>query len=246
MLKIAFHIPKGGTGKTSLSGNVASFASRSMRTVLIDADPQGNSTSWFLTGSIERDLSDVLHGRAPAKDAVIEVKDNLDLLPTAGIGGDLKQYAEGPMLQSPFVFDDLNDELAKLGYDLAVYDLSPGMSMLERCVIHSVDEVISPMSPEYFSVDGLESFTAAIREINRTYRKNVRYSKLVINAINRSFRQHRKNLGRLEELDLQIFQIPQDRGVADSQSAHMSIYEYNPRSRAVQGITKLAEAIIGA
>lgn len=246
MLKIAFHIPKGGVGKTSLAGNVAFYASRSMKTILLDGDPQGNTTSWFVTGSIDQELSDVLQGKAEAKEVVLPIKDSLDLLPTAGIGGDLKNYAEGLLMQEPFVFDDLNDELVKLGYKLAIYDLSPGMSMLEKCVIHSCDEVISPMSPEYFSIDGLEAFGTAIKEINRRFRKNVRYSKLVINCMNRSFRQHRKNYDRLQELDLNIFLVPQDRAIADSQAAHKTIFEYKPTSKSVESLKSLSEAIMGA
>ena len=50
MKTIAFHIQKGGTGKTSCAGNVAAgLARHGHKTALIDCDQQGNASSWFLT-----------------------------------------------------------------------------------------------------------------------------------------------------------------------------------------------------
>ncbi|WP_210378383.1 ParA family protein, partial [Borreliella garinii] len=49
MKKIAFHIQKGGVGKTTLSGNIASYLSKTKKVVLVDCDiQQGSSSTWFL------------------------------------------------------------------------------------------------------------------------------------------------------------------------------------------------------
>ena len=60
MIKVAFHIQKGGTGKTTLAGNVSYALSKNKKTILIDCDPQGNASSWFLVENPPYELADVL------------------------------------------------------------------------------------------------------------------------------------------------------------------------------------------
>jgi chromosome partitioning protein len=57
---IAFHIEKGGTGKTTMAGNVGYELAHHGKTLMFDADPQASLTSWFVTDDLEHDLSDVL------------------------------------------------------------------------------------------------------------------------------------------------------------------------------------------
>ena len=166
MQTIGYHIAKGETGKTSLAGNTAYLAAqKGLKTCLIDGDPQGNSTSWFLTGSVEYELEDVLTGAVTISQALVKLSPTFYLLPTAGINGGLKKYSEIALFHEPYVFEDLNGELEKAGFDLLVYDMSPGLSMLERCILLSCHEVVSPMTPGYFSIDGLETFSLSIAAI---------------------------------------------------------------------------------
>ncbi len=74
MKTIAFHIEKGGTGKTTMAGNVAYEIAFYNKTLLIDGDPQGNLTSWYHTEAIESDFSDVLQQKARLNDAVINIR----------------------------------------------------------------------------------------------------------------------------------------------------------------------------
>lgn len=244
MRAVAFHIAKGGTGKTSMAGSVAAMAAETgVRTILVDADPQGNVTSWFCTGSLEHDLADVLQGKVETSSAVVEVG-TLALLPTAGIGSDLKDYAETKLMREPFVFEELNEALAGLGYDLCVYDLSPGLSMLERAVLLACDEVIPPLLAEYFSADGLEAFTLALENLNHAFRRDVRHERVVVNGVNRSYALHNENLERYRTLPYRIHVVPQDRKLADAQAAHQSVTEYAPGARSIEPLRELTAAVL--
>ena len=157
---IAFHLQKGGVGKTTISGTLAcQSALDGFKTLLIDVDPQGNASSWFLKKTPKYELADVVQGRCYINDAIVPVDQvkNLYLLPTFGIGGVLKNYSETKLSEEPFVLQDLVNELTK-DFDHIILDLSPGLGRLERSAIIASDEVITPMTPEVFSLDGLEIF----------------------------------------------------------------------------------------
>lgn len=245
MFKLAFHIQKGGVGKTTLSGNTAfALSNKNKKTVLIDCDPQGNSTNWLLVKEPHSELADILSGDAPVDDALIEVKKNLFLIPTFSIGGDLRTFAETKLVNKVIIFNKLAQELEKIGFDYAIYDLSPGMTMLEKRIIATIDEVITPLTPEFFSLDGIEIFNNALKEINEDYGVNVKHEKIVINNINYSFRSHKEIIKKMEEFDYKLFFVRQDRKIAEAPAYHQSIFDYNSESKTIKELNSLAKAIM--
>ena len=246
MKKVAFAIQKGGTGKTTLSGNVAFYSGKSRKTVLVDCDPQGNSSSWFITGSPQYELSDVLKGDVEAARALFQISENFYILPTFGLNGTLKQYAETQLNDEPFIFEDLCNELEKLSFKVAIFDLSPGMSRLEKCVLLAMDEVITPLTPEFFSIDGISIFNNELKKINKAYRRNVQHKKVVANNINRSFKRHNVYYKQFRKLDYDLFTIGQDSKLAEAQIYNQSIFDYFPESKTIPEIEKLTAAIVEA
>ena len=243
---VAFHVAKGGVGKTSLAGNTAYLASKTRRVVLVDADPQGSATSWLVTTPCSRDLADVLKGETELRDALVQISPNLELLPSLGLTGDLKNFAETALMRRPVVFDRLRRELAAHGADLVIYDLSPGLSLLERSVLMSVNEVVLPALAEYFSVEGINTAALLIEEINADWERTVRADKLVVNALNRSFRRHvqaHANYRQLTRFDL--FTVVQDAKVAESQFMHQPLPVYEAGSKAIPELQRLADALGG-
>ncbi len=244
MRSVAFHIQKGGVGKTTLSGNIAFLVSESHRVVLVDCDPQGNSSSWFLTETPAHELGDVLQGNVTVDQALVPVSANLSILPTFSLDGVLKQYAETRLNDEPFIFEELVQELSSLGIDMAIFDLSPGMSRLEKSVLLAMDEVVVPLTPEYFSVDGITIFNNELRKLNKNFRRSVRFDRIVCNAINHSFRRHREFVAALEDLDYELYLVPQDARLAESQIRHQSASEYDRRTKAIPELQRLADALV--
>ena len=144
-----------------------------------------------------------------------------------------------------FVFMGLNDELEKMGFDICIYDLSPTMGLFEERVLMSLDEVIVPLLPEYFSIDGVEVFSSELAKVNKNYRSNVKFGKIACNMINKSFRRHTVYTEQLMSMDYDIYPISQDSKLAESQMVGETIFEYSPTSRAVPEIRNLSTALMG-
>lgn len=190
---VAFHLQKGGVGKTTISCTLASqSAIRGAKTLIIDCDPQGNASSWFLHSSPSYELADVLQGKCYAKDAIVPIDqvEGLYILPTFGIGGTLKLYSETKLYDEPFVILDLVSEL-KSEFEHIVLDLSPGLGRLERSCLIASDEIVTPMVPEVFSLDGLEIFIEELSKLKKNMHSTVRHSKIIINSYDERIRQHR-------------------------------------------------------
>lgn len=246
MKNIAFHIQKGGVGKTTLSGNIAfALSKKGLKTILIDCDPQGNSTSWFLKDPPEHELADVLDGNTELEKAIVQLRNNFFLLPTFSIGGDLRNFAQTKLINKVIIFQKLAKELETLGFEFAIYDLSPGMSLLEKRILSAVDEVITPLTPEYFSLDGIEIFNNDLKEINDDYGVKVVHDKIVINNVNKTFGTHNSILDQMDKFDYDLFVVRQDRKIADAIGVHKSIYEYFPSSKTIPELEKLTTAITG-
>jgi cellulose biosynthesis protein BcsQ len=244
MRSIAFHIQKGGTGKTSCAGNVAfGLSRRGHKTALVDCDQQGNASSWFLTAAIDYELADVLAGNAGAAQAAAGIAPGLSLLPVSPLDGSLTAFSETQLVKNPKAFEFLVGDLAAQGYEYAIFDCSPAFSQLERAVIGAADEVITPMIPEYFSMDGIEIFTNELAKIRKAQRRDIRHDKIVCNMVNRSFSHHAAFCESLKRLDYRIFTIPQDTRIPQAQIYHQSIYDFDPKSKTIPAFEEIVQAI---
>ena len=189
---ISFHLQKGG-GENTISGTLAcQSALDGYRTLLVDVDPQGNASSWFLNAAPTYELADVVQGKCFIQDAIVPVPQipNLFVLPTFGIGGTLKLYSETKLAVEPYVLKVLIKDVSDT-YDRIILDLSPGLGRLERAALISSDEVITPMTPEVFSLDGLEIFIDELNKLRKNLRSPVRHTKIIINSFDNRIKQHR-------------------------------------------------------
>jgi len=253
MKKIAFSVQKGGTGKTTTSVNVAhGLARRGYKTCLVDCDPQGNATTNYLKEPPENELADILDDKVFVREALVQIRDNLFLLPTFSIGGGLKAYSEKVASKEPYVFQDLAEELLKLKFDYVIYDLSPAFGDLESAILNACDEVITPILPEYFSIDGIQIFSAQLDILRKRLRSKVRYDRVVINNVNMSLGIHKDMAASIQKAAKGRFItyiIPQDVNLKNAQGLNESIYDYHGASDKEPGQSRSVtayEQLVGA
>ena len=144
MKTITFAIQKGGTGKTSVSVSVAGdLALAGKKTLLIDADPQGNSSGWIYP-EVEYEFADVLLGKANLEQAICKTHvENLYILPTAGIGGSLRDFSQTATGDKIFYVRNLLDEIENMGFEFTIIDTSPAFNLLEKMCLVASNEAIA-------------------------------------------------------------------------------------------------------
>ena len=164
---------KGGTGKTVTSINLAALlaARHSKRVLLIDADHQGNASSFFhaeLTGDT---LLEVLLGASdPYWENVVQQTEyeGLDILPTDMSLAELDATPvpeAGQALRRLREFLDVLTEDA--AYDYAVIDMPPAFSFAARAALLAADEVIVPIKLDAFSVAGMAELRKQVSSMSR-------------------------------------------------------------------------------
>lgn len=229
MKTIAVSLQKGGVGKTSLAVSIAAeLAALSGAALLIDADPQGNASAWIGEETISAELADVLLDRATLDKAVVKTgTPGLFLLPTAGLGGDLKAFSESQAKDDPFCLRRLVKEAAAQGYAYTVIDLSPGWGAIERAAVLAADEVLTPVLGDSFAMDGLQIFAENLKTLRRRMETDRPvYNKVVVNAIDGRIRQHGEVLTAIKDTaasGLKIYEVPVDPAFRLAQRKHLTL-----------------------
>jgi len=169
MRTIAVVNQKGGCGKTITSINLSAFLAREQRRVLlIDMDPQGNTTmgSGVDKSQLERSTCEVLLGECQLADALIRIEHGagFTLLPA---NQDLTA-AEVRLLTLPIGRETkLRQALApkRNDFDLVLIDCPPALNMLTVNALVAADSVLIPMQCEYYALEGLSALLSTVEQI---------------------------------------------------------------------------------
>ena len=188
---VSFSNQKGGVGKTTSCVNIASCAAEmGLKVLLIDCDPQGNSTSGvgITKKSIKKSTYDVLLGECSLYDAVINTKfKNLSIVPStldlAGAEFELFdiEHRERRLADS---IRGISDEKS---FDLIAIDCPPSLSMLTINALTAADGVVIPMQSEYYALEGLTQLMMTIRKVKELYNHSLTVLGILITMYNGRF-----------------------------------------------------------
>ncbi|MBR5496774.1 MAG: ParA family protein [Clostridia bacterium] len=162
---------KGGVGKTTTAVNLsAAIGARGNRLLLVDIDPQGNSTSGY--GINKREIKnssyEVLTGEIKASEAIIHTEfENVDLIPAnMNLAG-----AELEIIDMKNRESILRNALAEIweDYDYIFLDCPPSLGLITLNALTASDTFLVPIQCEYYALEGLSQLMSTARKIKQKY-----------------------------------------------------------------------------
>ncbi|MBQ8611523.1 MAG: ParA family protein [Oscillospiraceae bacterium] len=168
---IAITNQKGGVGKTTTAVNLSScVAALQRRVLLIDLDPQGNSTSGF--GISKRNLTggsvyDLLTAQKTAKEAIVHTQYKVDVIPSnLALTGAALELVDVPRREAR-----LREAIAPVveSYDFIFIDCPPSLDLLTLNGLCAADTVLIPLQCEFFALEGLSELMSTVRNTKSMY-----------------------------------------------------------------------------
>lgn len=248
---IAIFNQKGGVGKTTTNINLAAcLAIKGKRVLVLDIDPQGNTTSGLGVSKRDSHLSTyelLTDDQIDPRDAILQLENTpgLDLIPAsvnlAGAEVELVQM-EGREAKLKRALEEVKDE-----YDYIFIDCPPSLGLLTINSLTAVDSVLIPIQCEFYALEGVSQLMNTIEIVRKKLNPNLEIQGVVLSMFD-----GRTNLSIqvVEEVKKYFREkvyttvIPRNVRLAEAPSYGMPIFQYDPRSTGAQAYLEFADEFL--
>lgn len=239
MQRIAVAAHKGGSGKTTVTVNLAgALAARGQTVLVVDADPQGAATAALGAPPAKPSLYEVLAG-----EATIEAAARPTATPGVSVvGADLDLAgAEVELPRAGAWQGTLRERLAAAdGFDVALIDTAPGLGVLPYVALVAAERVLIVCPPDYLSLRSLPSILEA------TSRARVPMIGIVPNRVEHRTRHEADVLAQLrtDHGAVLLSEVPGRVALRDAAIAGVPVATYAPASDAAEAFDRLAQEVL--
>ena len=246
---IAVTNQKGGVGKTTTAVNLsAALGDAGKRVLLIDADPQGNSTSGY--GIEKKSLGatsyDLLIEGTPIAECTVKTKfRGVELVP-AGIelaGAEIELAA---LDQRAF---RLRNALlpVKEQYDLILIDCPPSLGLVTLNALAAADTILIPIQCEYYALEGLSQLMATVRQVKRLYNPRIDLEGVLLTMYDGRLNLTMQVVAEVKKFfPKKVFRtvIPRTVRISEAPGFGMPVIYYDKASRGTLAYRELAREVI--
>ena len=246
MRMIAVINQKGGVGKTTTTLNLShALAQYDKKVLVIDLDPQAHLTAGY--GVLQREqegIADVLLGDAELKDVIEDVRENVSIIPAGSRLGELEHLTEGGAKRGYLLKDALKNNIK--AYDYVLVDCPPSSGILGMNALLAAEEVLVPVSGDFFALQGLSRLMSIFQHIESTLKRNTK-KWVVLTRFHERRKLAKEVKGKiLSYFPESVFQtaIRETVALAESPGFGQTIFEYQPKCNGANDYLELAADVI--